>query len=64
MSVHGDPLRIPARPAHLTAIALLFATALSAAEPSAADPAAGALEQLRAANQARGDQAREVAAWT
>lgn len=47
---------MPARPA---ALLILLATLLGAA-----DPAAQALEQLRAANQARSDLAKETAAWT
>jgi len=59
-------VRIPAGPAHLAAIVLLLAPLASArgAEPPAPGPAAAALEQLRAANQARGEEARELAAWT
>lgn len=48
-----------ARPA---AILLILASLLSAAD-GAPDPAASALEQLRAANQARSELARESAAW-
>lgn len=51
---------MPARPAAL----LFIIVPLLSAVDGTSDPAASALEQLRAANQARSELARESAAWT
>lgn len=50
-------------PARRAALPILLSATLAAADPPP-DAAAQAMEQLRAANQARADLARETATWT